>query len=125
MKIRLVAQSVAASFVLLAAAPGWAGTVCEKGRIKILQLTNNASEFVVQGDDTSTSQLNKRNLGGTNYGTVVREDDSMERWNEKYALIKMAYATRSTIHIQSSDGDCAGPMDEFTINVCPTDAECK
>ena len=123
MKIRLIECSAAVFLGLFAAVPAGAQVVCETGRISALSSVATESSLVVKGGSYTGSNMDRQPIGNT-YGTAIWEAGSQVRWLEKYTILKMAYATRSYVRISSSDNNCAGNMDEFTIVVCADSKNC-
>ena len=42
---------------------------------------------------------------------------SYARWSEKYNILRLAFVMDAKVDIYSSDHDCQGPQDEFTIEL--------
>ena len=106
------------------AAPSHAGTLCEKGRIRSMSIDYEKSQFDVSTGLSSTAEHDKVAILKL-FGTRILQASSYERWQEKYSMVKAAYATDSYVFIWSNDSDCYGNQDEFEIIACQAESDCQ
>lgn len=105
-----------------------AATLCEKGRITVLEHSGGGGSVVLVATDKSPAanwQRYRTAANSSKYATQIWQASSDTRWRDRLSLLRTAYALQQPIVISSSDGNCMGPMDEFTISLCqPGDSIC-
>lgn len=91
-------------------------TYCESSRIDRLTLVdgpNSEVRIVTVGAHPDFRKLNST-LG---YATTIRYDNGT-RFDDRLSLLKLAFALELPVSIWSSDDNCMGPSDKFSITIC-------
>lgn len=124
----LALLSLATTLPLLAQA----STLCEKGRIDALELSGGGNSVVVvrtektranESVNWAVSDHRREALGyplslqWDKFGTRIWHNNEV-RWRDRLSLLRTAMALQQPIVITSSDYNCQGPSDEFTISLC-------
>ncbi len=117
---KLTARSVTAALALvLCVLPsiGQAGTICEVGPIINLHMASGGKSKVLVFTDGGEASPRESVEGFVS--TMMEYDGNDQRWRDRLALLRMAYALGHPIKIEANAGsDCIGYTDEFTIRVC-------
>lgn len=92
----------------------FASTLCAKqSKIKTMKLYNSESRIGL----SFPSYPAPRSAYRDGKYLDIWESDSYARWSEKYNILRLAFVMDATVDIYSSDHDCQGPQDEFTIEL--------
>lgn len=107
----------------LVALPGLANanTHCERGQIATLQLAGGGESIIhVASYKSPAYDWQRYGIGGPNrdYFATRFWYTNETRWRDRLAMLRTAYAVQLPVGITSSDNNCIGNMDEFTITVC-------
>lgn len=118
--IRGTATAALLSFLAVLPLAASASTVCERGRITKLELAGGGESIVHVATDRSPAANNLRyplSVNRSQFATRFWQTGDV-RWRDRLSLLRTAYALQQPIVIISSDWNCMGPMDEFTISLC-------
>ncbi len=94
----------------------FASTLCaEQSKIKTMKLYNSESRIGLSFP--SHPILTPRSAYRDRKYLDIWQSVSYARWSEKYNILRLAFVMDAKVDIYSSDHDCQGPQDEFTIEL--------
>ena len=94
----------------------YSGTYCESSvidKLNIVQGNESEVRIVTLGSRPDSRKI--RTAYG--YATLIKYD-SPTRFRDRLSMLKLAFALELPVSIWSSDGNCMGPSDEFSVAVC-------
>lgn len=111
-------------FMFMFPSSGMSKTLCGVGRITVLEHgpaapSNIRFKTVIMPAPHGSYYMDK------SIGPMTEMwGNSYSRWGDRVGILLLAQSLQAQIRITSSDNNCQGNDDEFTIRICTQDSEC-